>query len=150
MTAPTVTINPEQRLYVIPCSGGYSCLGFDVAEGRMRRMLTWLQSHDASPVSFSDEPAPGTPERYARFEAIQSRVRDVVKATGQRCEVELSPQLIGLEGRRVEVVSKFGERRRFRVGKSTGWMPIHLELKTRRSFGGMAADREYQSVRVVG
>jgi hypothetical protein len=31
------------------------------------------------------------------------------------------------------------ERSRFIVGKSTGWAPIHLEIKTRRSTGGAAA-----------
>jgi hypothetical protein len=62
----------------------------------------------------------------------------------------LSPQLKGLEHKRVEVVDDYGETRRFYVGMSTGWRPRHLEIKTRRSFGGMAADKHYQSVRVVG
>lgn len=61
----------------------------------------------------------------------------------------LSPQLTGLEGWRVEVADKFGEVRRFIVGKSFGWRPCHLEIKTRRSLGGMAADREYRSVRKI-
>jgi hypothetical protein len=33
---------------------------------------------------------------------------------------DLSPQLVGLEGYRVEVVTTYGETRRFIVGKSTG------------------------------
>lgn len=61
----------------------------------------------------------------------------------------LSVQLRGLEGARVEVVTTYGERRRFWVGRSTGWRPCHLEVKTTRSMGGEAAEREYQSVRVV-
>ena len=32
----TVTINREQRLYVIKIGAGYTCLGFDVAEKRRR------------------------------------------------------------------------------------------------------------------
>ena len=60
---------------------------------------------------------------------------------------ELSPQLIGLEGWRVEVVTTYGEKRRFIVGKSTGWRPIHLEVHNRRSTGGGGAEREYSSVR---
>lgn len=59
----------------------------------------------------------------------------------------LSPQLIGLEGWRVEVVTTYGEKRRFIVGKSTGWRPCHLEVLTRRSLGGGSADKEYASVR---
>ena len=62
---------------------------------------------------------------------------------------ELSPQLEGLEGWRVEVVDKHGETRRFIVGRSTGWKPIHLEVKTRRSLGGGGANREYTSVRKI-
>jgi hypothetical protein len=58
----------------------------------------------------------------------------------------LSPQLIGLEGWRVEAVDIHGDRRRFIVGKSTGWRPCHLEIKTRRSMGGESAWARYQSV----
>jgi hypothetical protein len=69
--------------------------------------------------------------------------------TGERSCAELSPQLIGLEGHRVEVVTMHGERRRFIVGKSTGPIPCHLEIKRRDSSGGVAADREYKSVKVL-
>jgi hypothetical protein len=58
----------------------------------------------------------------------------------------LSPQLTAWKGWRVEVVDTSGEKRRFIVGVSTGWKPIHLEIKTRRSMGGEAAERTYQSV----
>jgi hypothetical protein len=61
----------------------------------------------------------------------------------------LTPQLKGLEGRRVEVETTYGEKRRFWVGRSTGWEPIHLEVKRSDSTGGEACEREYKSVRVV-
>jgi hypothetical protein len=58
--------------------------------------------------------------------------------------------LIGLEGRRVEVVEADGQRRRFKVGKSTGWIPCHIELANERSSGGMAVMGEpFKSVRVI-
>jgi len=60
---------------------------------------------------------------------------------------DLSSQLSGLEGWRVEVETTYGEVRRFIVGRSTGWRPIHLEVKTRRSVGGDAAEKKYRSVR---
>ncbi len=63
---------------------------------------------------------------------------------------DLTPQLVGLEGHRVEVIDAYGERRRFIVGKSTGWRPIHLEIKTRRSLGGEAASKQYKNVRDLG
>jgi len=59
----------------------------------------------------------------------------------------LTPQLVGLEGYRVEVVTTYGETRRFIVGKSTGWVPRHLEVARRDSMGGTGAEREYASVR---
>jgi hypothetical protein len=62
---------------------------------------------------------------------------------------DLSPQLVGLEGKRVEVTDIFGRSRRFWVGKSTGWKPCHLEIKTTRSMGGIPADTIYRSVSVV-
>jgi len=60
---------------------------------------------------------------------------------------DLSPQLIGLEGWRVEVVTTYAKTRRFIVGKSTGWKPCHLELARRDSIGGGRADKFYKSVR---
>lgn len=62
----------------------------------------------------------------------------------------LTKQLRGLEGHRVEVVDKHGQRRRFIVGMSTGWRPCHLEIKTRRSIDGMCADDEYARVKSLG
>lgn len=61
----------------------------------------------------------------------------------------LSPQLKGLEGWRVEVIDKYGDKRRFIVGRSTGWRPCHIEVKSTRSHGGMAAMVEYESVRTI-
>jgi hypothetical protein len=57
--------------------------------------------------------------------------------------------LLGLEGKRVEVCDEAGEVRRFWVGRSTGWRPCHIEVKTRRSMGGFSAARKYRTVRVV-
>ena len=59
---------------------------------------------------------------------------------------DLTPQLLNLEGWRVEVETIYGEIRRFIVGKSTGWKPVHLEVKTRRSLGGDCAEKEYKKV----
>ncbi|WP_157698714.1 hypothetical protein [Geobacter sp. DSM 9736] len=69
--------------------------------------------------------------------------------TGYRSKAELTPQLIGLEGKRVEVVDCYGGKRRFWVGRSTGWIPCHLEIDTRRSSGGPAVTgAPFRSVRV--
>ncbi len=59
----------------------------------------------------------------------------------------LSPQLLGLEGWRVEVVTDYGETRRFIVGRSTGWRPCHIEISRRTAHSGVGAERKYKSVR---
>jgi hypothetical protein len=62
---------------------------------------------------------------------------------------DLNPQLTPFLGRRVEVVRENGEKSRFIVGRSTGWKPCHLEVKTKRSLGGTPADKQYLSVKAV-
>ena len=66
-----------------------------------------------------------------------------------RSDAGLTPQLAGLEGWRVEVVTTYGETRRFIVGRSSGWVPCHIEIKRRDSLGGTGAEREYASVRKI-
>jgi hypothetical protein len=65
-----------------------------------------------------------------------------------RTDSNLTPQLTGLEGYRVEVVDSYGEKRRFIVGRSTGWAPCHSEISRRNSTGGPAViGAPFQSVR---
>lgn len=59
----------------------------------------------------------------------------------------LTPQLIGLEGWRVEVTAQSGKRRRFIVARSTGWRPCHIEMPRRGVYGGFPADSSYLTVR---
>lgn len=66
-----------------------------------------------------------------------------------RDNADLIPQLKGFEGYRVEVIDDYNEKRRFIVGKSTGWKPCHLEIKTRRSMCGYPADKHYKSVQII-
>ena len=125
-------INHQQQLFVIPTSsGGYSCLGFDVCEGRIRGLANELHI----------EPLPhrkGTRSAYRAYEHLTELARQRNKESGWRSQSELTPELIGLEGKRVEVVDADGEKRRFYVGKSTGFIPVHLEIAQRNSSGGPA------------
>lgn len=61
----------------------------------------------------------------------------------------LTPDLIGKEGMRVEVVTTYGETRRFWVGRSSGWRPCHLEIHNSRALGGPSAEPSYRSVRII-
>lgn len=68
-----------------------------------------------------------------------------------RSDAGLTKQLIGYEGKRVEVVEQDGTVRRFWVGRSSGWIPCHIELKLRTSTGGHSAHgAPYRSIRIVG
>lgn len=147
-----VTINENQRRYVIPSNGYVSCLGFENAERQARTRLEWLR--DRAPIEawaiapHGLEPL-GTIELYNQLQAINSAIHAIHLRTGEKCLVDLSPQLTGKERQRVSVVDEFGETRRFTVGRSGGYIPVHLELKSRRSSSGEAASRVYRSVHLV-
>ena len=136
-------INRKERLYVIPEGKGYSCLGFDVCANRSHKMAEWL--------NVAVQPTRrGSIAAYAEYERLTELCHVNYETTHERCPVELTPQLVGLEGKRVEVVSAWGERMRFYVGKSTGWMPIHLAVARRDSTGGCGVvGAPFQSVRVL-
>lgn len=128
------SINYDQRLYVMPSGGGFSCYGFDVLHKRTAMFAAFAERPDLMPPAKR-----GTVKAWRAYKAALDAAQAFHKATGRKCEGELEPRLRGLEGRRVEVTSKSGERRRFNVGKSGGWVPIHLEVHNARSTGGGAA-----------
>jgi hypothetical protein len=79
----------------------------------------------------------------AKWDALTPSERESIRDNGL-----LTPQLSGLEGWQVEVTDTDGAApRRFIVGKSTGWRPIHLELSNARSRGGDGANKQYATVR---
>lgn len=140
----TVTVNPEQQLFIIPSGGGYSCLGFDVCRRRSAALIEWLRV----PCAIDQHPKDSL-AAYAYYESLMELAENRCTREKIQCPAELSPQLIGLEGKRVEVVTEWGETNRFWVGKSTGWLPIHLEITRQGSSGGCACSHTYKSVRVV-
>jgi hypothetical protein len=90
-------------------------------------------------------------EKWAALQTMTqekwNRLRPAERAE-LRSDAGLTKQLIGCEGWRVEVEDYMtGEKRRFIVSRSTGWIPCHIEMKTRKSMDGISADREYRSVR---
>ncbi len=131
-----ITLNHDQGLYVIPCGNGFTCLGFDVCETWLQGYASWLQSHGQTLPELKAGRA--TLERYAEYQAICSQAAKFAAQSGKRCNIHLTPQLIGMEGKRVQVTAPDGYKSRFIVGKSTGWAPCHLEIETRGSTGGCA------------
>jgi hypothetical protein len=143
-----ITVNPEQRLYVIPTAGGYTCHGFDVVEKLIAGLIK-----EGRPAPRNAAPV-GTPERYAQYRETVNYAELEFRATGKRSAVQLTPELVGKEGRRVEVVHQWKsgetETARFQVGKSSGWMPCHLQLARRGVSSGPAVCLgKILSVRVI-
>jgi hypothetical protein len=143
------SINREQRLYVMPAGDGFSCYGFDVLDRKAIAVRRWLSAEgfkgDLPPV-----PTPvGTEEHFAACAEMMRLGAEFNAETRKQCPAELVSELIGLEGKRVEA-DVFEERARFWVGKSTGWMPCHLLIKTRRSSGGGALHADFtKNIRVI-
>ncbi len=148
-----VTINHDQELYVIQADEGWhSCLGFDVVKDRIERYCLELIMRGKLSSDYMEgvDVVRGSRGAYDTMMNLRDMLRTEVEESGERAVCELSPQLCDLEGHRVEVVDRHGVTRRFIVGKSTGWLPCHLEIKRRTYHGGLPADREYQSVTDLG
>ncbi len=135
-----VAINNEQRLYVLHCGKGFSCLGFDVCKNRSGRLAKELEE----PIK--DCPV-GSVEAFQEYERLVEVVRERNQKTGFRSQTGLVSQLIGYEGWRVNVVNCWGEKKSFIVGKSSGCIPCHIELKTKKSRGGddLSIDAPFKS-----
>lgn len=142
-----VTINKDQELYVVSHGGWNFCLGFDYALRQSQALTDWLGKHGV-PVTANFER--GTQKAYEDYQTLIDAASNICTNKKIRCDIELTPQLIGLEGKRVEVIDKHGEKRRFLVGKSTGWIPVHLEIaKITSSGGGTVTGAPFKSVKVI-
>lgn len=152
-TERNITINAEQSLYVIHHSDHITTLGFDVCLRNIESYCIELAGRGALPDEYIEAPVKvkrGSIGAYDTMVILQKLTGDAAEAQGEQAVAHLSPQLMGLEGHRVEVETTYGETRRFIVGRSTGRMPCHLEIARRDSSGGIAAEHEYESVRDLG
>lgn len=139
-----IKLNIEQRLYVLSCGQKYvTCLGFDVCEKRKLGLAVELG------VPLACHPV-GSKAAYTEYERLVAMAKERHRVAGWRSQSELTPELVGLEGCRVEVVTSWGERQRFIVGKSTGFIPCHLAIPKINSSGGPAVcGSPFQSVKRI-
>jgi len=121
--------NTKQQLYVIPSGKGFTCLGFDVCINRINKLSIEMEL-PVQPVKR------GTLQAYSVYNTILNKARQRNIATGWRSQIDLIPEFIGKEGKRVEIIDCNGEKRRFYIGRSTGWIPCHLEISKINSTGG--------------
>ncbi len=148
MPSKLIKIDLTRRLYVLREQTWVSCLGFEVAERRAQAIVQWCGA-DIAPLS--QWPTPGTSAHYQLYTTLMTAAGAHAARTGQRCPVELTPELIGLEGRTVRVTDCHGETRTFKVGRSQGWMPLHLEVpvRSRKAFHDSVTGAPFQSVVVL-
>jgi hypothetical protein len=50
ISSNSVSLNPDQKLYVIPCGGGYSCFGYDNAQRDAAHIASVLKRDDLVPA----------------------------------------------------------------------------------------------------
>jgi len=122
----SVTLNKIQKLYVLSNPVGVSCIGFDVLIRRATALAKELGQ------TFSEKK--GTLKAYHAYQGLLKIAAKKNSKTGWRSKSELTTSLIGLENEKVEGMY-FGEKIRFIVGKSTGYVPAHLIIKNRRFHG---------------
>lgn len=136
----SVELNRKDKLYILKCGKGFSCLGFDVLERRAQRLanelgLPWTKN-------------PPSKKQYQIYQSLLDRAYSIFVNTGKRMTCELHPALHGVVGERIEVTFKNGSKERFQVGRSTGWIPIYLRLTRCNSIGGEAISRDEEIVTV--
>jgi len=131
--------------YVTKEAHGFSCLGFDVLERRGNRLAKELGVR----INFTE--IPNGEYKYNKFSQLEDLAHKRFTETGCCCECELHPKFIPFMGERVETIFENGEKERFRVGRSTGWIPCLLRLHNSRSRSGGTIDRDEKvlSVRQV-
>ncbi len=138
-----VTINKSQKLYVLHGEKYISCLGFQVC----------LDKRDALNVELDvtlNKGKLGSVTAYKEYLKLVDIAKVKFDYIGVKSKIELEKQLIGLEGKRIEVIDSYGETRRFIVGKSSGWMPCHLEIKKRNSSGGgQVYGTPFKSIKII-
>lgn len=125
------SINHEQKLYVLKHGEWLSCLGFEVAARKAKAVAKWMGTDPPS-----DAIADGTEEGYAEYSRIMEAGELHYRSSGKCCDAELHPKLKGKEGHWVWVETEDEEIRIFKVGKSTGWFPCHLEIVPPDMSGG--------------
>lgn len=77
------------------------------------------------------------------------RDADTIQKAALRDTSGLHAPFVGLEGCRIEVSERSGYKRRFIIGKSTGWKPCHLEIARRDSHGGASLWVDFDSFKIV-
>ncbi|HKR05951.1 MAG TPA: hypothetical protein VJY62_15045 [Bacteroidia bacterium] len=127
-----IKINKEQKVYVLSVDEKhYSCLGFEIMMKRAQALAEEMNEKVYAKRI-------GTKKAYKELCRLIGIARRKNKLTGWRSQAELYKPFIDKEGQRVEVEYTWGEKEKFYIGKSTGFIPCHLTIKKSNSTGGAA------------
>ncbi len=126
-----LSINKDQKLFTFKEGNYISCLGFEVVLNRGKKLADEL---GIICPKFRKGSRASLKFYYKMMELAKKKHSE----TGWRSKSELYKPFIGNEGKRVEVEYSWGEKERFYIGKSTGFIPCHIAVKQRNSHGGMA------------
>lgn len=146
-----IAIKNDTRTYMIKCGDGYTCLGFDVADAWSHAVLAWL-ARELQPSGLPKVVIPevGTEAHFNVYMRIMAIGDQLHRHTGKRCPALLTPELIGHEGKKAEIVDKYGDHRKFWIGRSTGWLPVHLECNHRAGGGPAVTGSPFQQCTIIG
>lgn len=143
-----VTLNIEQRLYVIPSGDGYSCLGFDNARDHANQIADRLEL----PALAFSEVDHGTASGYAKYRAAVDAwsrsplTRQTYFDPGTDPKVARALETCRRDGRKVRLVQGDTASGRSwldehdvvgRIGRSTGMMKVPLLIEAGAD-GGVA------------
>lgn len=133
-----ITINEAQRLFVIPCAGGYTCAGFDYVFRQLRVLAEKLGKYGIN-IGPLDPAAIGTTQQYHQYQSAVALIGNRDLGTWFDPDTPRKVETV------LETCRKSGERIRIfygdantgrdwmeendvvgRVGRSTGKMKIPL------------------------
>lgn len=131
-TANAITLNHDQKLYVIPCRQGFSCLGFDNARDHARQIADRLGRRE---LALADSEY-GTLDGYARYQrAVQTWATSPLSR-----QTYFDPGTPADAARVLEACRKSRDRVRLILGNTaTGesWLDEHDVVGTIGRSGGM-------------
>lgn len=119
VTCTTYPGFPDGVLHVTDATGETTIHAVERIRYISNKVSEWLElphvDADLSPLHL-----------FAAYKWLMREGSKKYEQTGEVCQASLVPALIGLEGKRVEVLDDFGDNFRYNVGRTNGWLPVHM------------------------
>jgi hypothetical protein len=136
-------INKEQQSFTVMMkAGGFINYKFDYVDMIVKRL--------AEEMSVKTKiPRKGTKNQYGLYRMLIEQVHRKHGNEHYRSSAGLNPKLVGYEGKRIEVVYKWGEKERFVVGIGIGFIPCHIAIKKSNSTGGCGITADADAIVLI-